>query len=455
MAKVLVVGAGATGSCAAWRLRQALGRDVRIEVWEKARGPGGRMSTNRQELGAVSARADMGAQYLSLDSSDPASSEIAQMLVAKQVCAEVPPAVLSATPERPSGDGWQHLVGRQGGVNDALKQILEDSMADVHYEKRVASLDEQHGQWRARPFEGAPGAFDAVLLAVPGCGPGGDNLNKIRGGYEGWFSREQNNSLLNTQHDARWAVALYLTMECKAKCDLFFGPTDMERVVDSGPVHLLCYQSRKTEQASGLPCDGGISVVAHTTHDFAKRNARASGRDQRLLWEVAEHVAGTLGLDISLSKAMLASKVITWKQCQVTRPVAAVGADGPCMVVARSPILVLAGDYFTESNFSGCIRSACAAADAVADALKGCKTSTLRTEDGADNNRRGGKGGEGSGGKGSHSGKGSKGKIDTKGEASKGGYPEIQKGGDHKGKSKKGKGREKGGKSGNAWKVVQ
>jgi protoporphyrinogen oxidase len=38
MHRILIVGAGATGSAAALRLRQ-LG-NVELEVWEKARGPG-------------------------------------------------------------------------------------------------------------------------------------------------------------------------------------------------------------------------------------------------------------------------------------------------------------------------------------------------------------------------------------------------------------------------------
>ena len=40
MHRVLVVGAGATGSAAALRLRQLGGKNVMVEVWEKARGPG-------------------------------------------------------------------------------------------------------------------------------------------------------------------------------------------------------------------------------------------------------------------------------------------------------------------------------------------------------------------------------------------------------------------------------
>jgi len=383
----------------------------------------------------------MGAQYLSVDGNDPASNEVAEMLIKAGVCGEVPAAVLSATPERPSGDGWRHLAGPKGGVNDALKKIIEESGADLHCEQRVASLDEQSGQWRARPFQGAPAAFDAVVVAVPGCGVGGDNLNKIHGGYEGRFTAEQNRQLLSAQHDARWAFALFLSMDCAAKCEAFFGSMDVEKVVDKGPVHLLCYQSRKTAQLSGADPAGSIAVVAHTSLEWAKRNSRANGRDERLLWEVAEHVKELLGLEVPLSRAMLGSKVITWKQSQVTRPSPASRAHGPCMLACQSPALVLAGDYFGESNFSGCLKSGFAAADAVASALRGEKPPAQA--EAASEKGKGDKGkAKGEKGKG-EKGKGEKGDW-GKGDWSKGDWSKGEKGKGEKGKgdwSKGGKGK--------------
>merc|ERR1719410_463402 len=76
IASVLIIGAGATGACMAFRLRQILGQSVRICLWEKARGLGGRMSTNRKDFKDGRLRADMGAQYLSLDTSDSACLEV-------------------------------------------------------------------------------------------------------------------------------------------------------------------------------------------------------------------------------------------------------------------------------------------------------------------------------------------------------------------------------------------
>lgn len=365
---VLVVGAGATGASASLRLRKKMGKEVSIQVWEKARGPGGRMSTNRQDISGCNVRADMGAQYLSLDCEDRQAVEVADMLVEAGVCADVPSNLLASTAER-RGAGWRHLAGVSGGVNDALKRMLEEAGADVQTERRVASLDSQQGGWRARPFRGDPGQFDAVIVAVPGCGRGGDNLNKIRGTYESCFTRDQNRQLESVEHDDRWSYAFFLPMETVAACDKFFGDS-VERVIDDDVVHLLCYQSKKTARAGGGEPEGAVAVVAHTTLAWAKRNSRSNGRNQKLMDEVAEHVGRLLRLDGSMSRLLLASKTITWFQSQVTKAVPS--GSTPCMEVdgGSGGPLVLAGDYFADSSFGGCVRSGFAAADCVAAALK-------------------------------------------------------------------------------------
>lgn len=371
---ILVIGAGATGACTAFKTRQILGSGAIIEVWEKARGAGGRMTTNRQEIGAVSLRADLGAPYLSLDGSNPDCTEVADMLIQDKICSEITRECLSGTPERPSRTTWRHLAGVDGGVNDALKHLLDKADAKMLYQKRVASLDEHHGRWRAKPYSGPPQDFDAVVLAVPGCGPGGDNLNKIHGGWEGWISAAQDQQLTSVQHDQRWAFAFFLPMDCSAKIDEFFGPTAVERTIKDTAIHLLCYQSRKTFQASGCRPKGGLAIVAHTTVEWARRNSRANGHDQRLLNEIADSVKRAIGFSAPLMRIMLASKVITWKQCHVTKPIPEQHPHGPCMLVSSTPPLLLAGDYFSESNFGGCLRSGFAAADTLASALSSAES---------------------------------------------------------------------------------
>ncbi|TMS21808.1 Renalase [Larimichthys crocea] len=67
MSRVLIVGAGLTGSLCACLLRRELQDKVSIAVWDKARGAGGRMSTSRPP-DSSSHSADLGAQYITATS---------------------------------------------------------------------------------------------------------------------------------------------------------------------------------------------------------------------------------------------------------------------------------------------------------------------------------------------------------------------------------------------------
>lgn len=63
--RLLIVGAGLTGSVTASLLRRKFPKDVlNITVWEKSRGAGGRMTTNRNPSDSR-CTADLGAQYVS------------------------------------------------------------------------------------------------------------------------------------------------------------------------------------------------------------------------------------------------------------------------------------------------------------------------------------------------------------------------------------------------------
>ena len=73
--RLLIVGAGLTGSVTASLLRRRFPRDVlNITVWEKSRGAGGRMTTNRNPSDPR-CTADLGAQYVSATSAYAKSHE--------------------------------------------------------------------------------------------------------------------------------------------------------------------------------------------------------------------------------------------------------------------------------------------------------------------------------------------------------------------------------------------
>lgn len=73
--RLLIVGAGFTGSVTASLLRRKFPKDVlNITVWEKSRGAGGRMTTNRNPSDPR-CTADLGAQYVSATSAYAKSHE--------------------------------------------------------------------------------------------------------------------------------------------------------------------------------------------------------------------------------------------------------------------------------------------------------------------------------------------------------------------------------------------
>lgn len=356
MKHVLIVGAGCTGACAAVQVRKALGNTVSIDVWEKARGAGGRMTTTRQDVGDETVRADVGAQYLSVDTSDPVSMELIDLLVKSDVVREVDANLLSSTPERPRGGSWKHFAGIEGGVNSALKALLEEARATPHYERRVASVDLQGGKWKVRSFDGPTEQFDAVLVAVPGCGWGNDNLNKIHGGWESLIPAECNKRLQAPQHDHRFAIVMFLHPQYADACDKFFGPKAIEKTIDDDMVHLLAYQSRKTSVVGG-PKTKSPAIVAHTSLEYSKQNWQAGGKDRWFLDAVADRVIHKyLGVPAGtrVNNVLAGSKVITWKQCHVTKPIPGAAEYPKCQPVGNGPPLVLAGDYFAQSTFTGC-----------------------------------------------------------------------------------------------------
>lgn len=132
---------------------------------------------------------------------------------------------------------------------------------------------------------------------------------------------------------------------------------------------------------AGGPATRGPAIVAHTTHDYSRKNRNAGGRDRWFLEAVADRVLHQylkLPPSVRVNRALVGSKVITWKQCQVAKSIP--GAHGlKCQPIGHGPPLVLAGDYFTQSSFSGCAASASDAAQVVAAMLEGKPVSSLKS----------------------------------------------------------------------------
>ena len=145
--RIAIVGAGMAGMSCGQRLSR-LGHEVRL--FDKGRGPGGRMATRRMEDGGTTLHFDHGAQYFT--ARDPRFVE--------QV-AHWETAGVAARWAAAGDDAW---VGTPA-MNAPLKAMAGE--LGVQFGTRIEQLVRDGESWQI-DGEGAPDArFDAVLVAVP------------------------------------------------------------------------------------------------------------------------------------------------------------------------------------------------------------------------------------------------------------------------------------------------
>lgn len=143
--KIAVVGGGIAGLAFA-QAAQACGHVV--AVFDKGRGPGGRMATRRIETMAGDIAFDHGAQYFT--ARDPA------------FVAQVADWAAAGIVARWPGAGTDAWVGTPG-MNALVKAIAEE--LDVTWSSRVETIEQCGESWRLDGVSDA--AFDAVVIATP------------------------------------------------------------------------------------------------------------------------------------------------------------------------------------------------------------------------------------------------------------------------------------------------
>ena len=145
--RIAIVGAGMAGLSCGQRLSR-LGHEVRL--FDKGRGPGGRMATRRMEDGGTTLHFDHGAQYFT--ARDPRFVEQVAHWEASGVAARWAAA---------GDDAW---VGTPA-MNAPLKAMAGE--LGVQFGTRIEQLVRDGEGWQI-DGEGAPDTrFDAVLVAVP------------------------------------------------------------------------------------------------------------------------------------------------------------------------------------------------------------------------------------------------------------------------------------------------
>lgn len=141
---VAIVGAGISGLACADAL---VGAGHEVTLFDKGRGPGGRMSTRRVEVEGETVRFDHGAQYFI--ARDPAFAARVAQWQATGIAARWPAA---------GDDAWVGTPGMNAPVR---------AMADahtVHWGTRIEALVHGIDGWRT---DAGSERYDAVVVAVP------------------------------------------------------------------------------------------------------------------------------------------------------------------------------------------------------------------------------------------------------------------------------------------------
>lgn len=333
MSRVLIVGAGLTGSICACLLRRELPNKVNIVVWDKARGAGGRMSTSRSPNNP-SCSVDLGAQYISATQyyariHSSFYEELIVQDILKPLNAPVEGMMLKE-------EGMVNYVTPHG-VSSIVKHYLKESAgAEVFYNRHVTHIHRKGTGWEVCPKEGAPERFDVVVLTMPV-----PQILQLQGDVGSLMGENQRRKLEAVSYSSRYALGLFY------KADTRIDVPWAAKYVSNNPcIRFIAIDDKKRNLESK---DSGPSVVVHTSVPFGIQHLEEE-KDavQPIILEELEKLMPELPKPDSV-------KCQKWRYSQVTRSV----ADCPGqMTVLSQPLLVCGGDGFTHSNFDGCIESA-------------------------------------------------------------------------------------------------
>ncbi|MGB3469756.1 MAG: FAD-dependent oxidoreductase [Erythrobacter sp.] len=152
---IAIIGAGMAGLACATKL-VAAGHDVK--VFDKGRGPGGRMAARRAEIAGETVSFDHGAQYFT--ARDPGFQAVVQGWNDADAAARWSAA------EKDNGDAaWVGTPGMNGPIREMAQQV-GDASQPVLWGTRIETLGRSGGLWRLDAGETVYTA-NTVLVAIP------------------------------------------------------------------------------------------------------------------------------------------------------------------------------------------------------------------------------------------------------------------------------------------------
>ncbi|KAG9484991.1 hypothetical protein GDO78_008216 [Eleutherodactylus coqui] len=319
MARILVIGAGLTGSLCAYLLRKQAASRLQLVIWDKARGAGGRMSTSRSPSDP-NCTVDLGAQYITVTPNYAKKHKtFHDELVAEGICKP-----LSAPIEgMMMTEGTYNLVTPQGG-------------ADVFYERHVTHINLREGRWEVCRKFGSPENFDIVVLTMPI-----PQILQLQGDITKLIKESQRRQLETVSYSSRYALGLFY--ETGTRIDV---PWAAKYINDNPCIRFISIDNKKRNVESS---EIGSSLVVHTSVPFGKEHLE---QDKEAVQPQILRELDSILPALPKPKDVKCQK---WRYSQVTEAF----PNCPGQITLHSkPFLLCGGDGFTHSNFDGCTESA-------------------------------------------------------------------------------------------------
>ncbi|XP_062833552.1 renalase isoform X2 [Anolis carolinensis] len=341
MARVLIVGAGLTGSVCAALLRAEFPpeRLSRIALWDKARGAGGRMATSRGERDPR-CTADLGAQYLTLG--DPKHRSFYEDLLTHGILKPLTALVEGMVMKK----GTENFVTPQG-ISSIVKHYLKKSGADIFYDHQVTQLYLRDGKWEVCVNTGSSVQFDVVILTMPV-----PQILQLQGDIGNLINKSQRQQLESVSYSSRYALGLFY--EAGTQIDV---PWAAQYISNNPCIRFISIDNKKRNIESP---DIGPSIVVHTSTSFGTEYLECNKEKvQQLILNELRKIMPDLPEPAS-------TKCQRWRYSQVTT--AFPGSPGQ-ITLHTKPFLICGGDGFVHSNFDGCIDSAMTIVEALKSSL--------------------------------------------------------------------------------------
>lgn len=345
--RLLIVGAGLTGAMTTALIKHNFPTEVKIDVWEKSLGAGGRMKTHRAPDGKSSV--DLGAQYVTRTSQYAKKHErLYEELLQAGILKPFPGKIEG---ESVSDDQLENFMAPHG-MNSVVKHFFSSSGARPRFQTLCSNISLSREQrsttaWRATPNDGPSEEFHAIILTIPV-----PQILQLNGTIQDCL-QEHVTSLQQVQYSSRYALAL-----CFPENTRFEFPWTAKYVQGHPCIRYVAVDSAKRGKDSANP---EASILVHTGVPFGLKYLETD------IKEVENIIFGHFNELFPGLPRPSSTRCIRWRYSQVHKPFP--GQPG-ALVPRDRPLLVLAGDAFVHSNFSGCVESSLVAVEKLREHMR-------------------------------------------------------------------------------------